>query len=159
MKNLLSDFDRFSLRIKHFFKNKLLPPKHPFKGKSDWTPLLSSNPTLEQYITLTKTSLSTLSIPPTYPNLSKQELKNLHSLSKNKGNCIVVEDTTNYIHNGVSHLQDASIYRQLLGDLTEHMSESIGHFIDDLYSQNYIDRQTHLFLKPPNTPRTQRLYF
>ena len=48
---------------------------------------------------------------------------------------------------------------QLLGDPTEHMSESIGRFIDDLYSQNYIDRHTYLFLKPPNTPRTQRLYF
>ena len=76
-----------------------------------------------------------------------------------KGSCIVVEDTTNYIDNGLSHLQDASIYRQLLGDPTEHKSESISRFIDDLYSQNYIDRHTHLFLKPPNTPRTQRLYF
>ena len=107
-------------------------------------------------------------MPPTYPNLSKQELKSLRSLSRNKdltikkadkGSCIVVEDTTNYRDNGLSHLQDASIYRQLLGDPTEHMSESIGRFIDDLYSQNYIDRHTHLFLKPPNMPRTQGLYF
>ena len=28
-----------------------------------------------------------------------------------KGSCIVAEDTTNRIDNGLSHLQDASIYR------------------------------------------------
>ena len=39
------------------------------------------------------------------------------------------------------------------------MSESIGRFIDDLHSQNYIDKHTHSFLKPPGTPRTQRMYF
>ena len=72
-----------------------------------------------------------------------------------KGSCIVVEDTTNYIDNGLSHLQDASIYRQLLGDPTEHKSESISRFIDDLYSQNYIDRHTHLFwsLQTPIGPK------
>ena len=73
-------------------------------------------------------------MPPTYPNLSKQELKSLRSLSRNKdltikkadkGSCIVVEDITNYIDNGLFYLQDASINRQLLGDPTEHMSENI----------------------------------
>ena len=52
MTNLLSDFERFST-------------KHPLKaGISDWIPPSSSNPTLEQYISLTKTSLSTLPMPP-----------------------------------------------------------------------------------------------
>ena len=50
---------------------------------------------------------------------SEQELKSLRSLSRNmdltikkadKGSCIVVEDMTNYIDIGLSHLQDASIY-------------------------------------------------
>ena len=35
------------------------------------------------------------------------------------------------------------------------MSEHIGHFIDDLYSQNYIDKHTYLLL----TPLGPRLYF
>ena len=94
-------------------------------------------------------------MPPTYHNLSKQELKTLHPFSRNKnltikkadkGSCIVIEDTTNY--NVLSHLQDASIYRQLLVDPTEHMSKSIRCFIDDLYFQNYIDKHTHSILKP-----------
>ena len=60
-----------------------------------------------------------------------------------KGSCIVVEDTSTYIRNGLAHLQDTTIYWRLLGNPTEHMSENIGHFIDDLYAQNYIDKHTH----------------
>ena len=52
---------------------------------------------------------------------------------------------------GFSTYKDASIYRQLLGDPTQHMSESIGHFIEDLHSQNYIDKHTHFFLNIENT--------
>ena len=42
IESLQSDFERFSrsLRIKHFFGHKPPTPKHPFKGKSDWTPHL-----------------------------------------------------------------------------------------------------------------------
>ena len=47
----------------------------------------------------------------------------------------------------------------ILGNPTQDMSENIGHFLDDLYAPNYIDKHTHSFLKPPDTPRTQRLYF
>ena len=37
------------------------------------------------------------------------------------------------------------------------MSEHIGHFIDDLYSQNYIDKHTYLLLKPRNTLGSQNV--
>ena len=143
------------------------PPKHPFKGQSDLNPPASSNPNLEKYISLTTAALSSLPMPHTHPNLSLQELESLNSLKRNKdftikkadkGSCIVVEDTSNYIDNGIAHLQDTTIYRKLIGNPTQHMSESIGRFIDDLHSQNYIDKHTHSFLKPPGTPRTQKMY-
>ena len=52
-----------------------------------------------------------------------------------KGSRIKVEDTTNYVDNRLGLLQEASVYRQYVGDSTEHVSESIGRFLDDLYSR------------------------
>ena len=49
-----------------------------------------------------------------------------------KGSRIKVEDTTNYVDNRLGLLQEASVYRQYVGDSTEHVSESIGRFLDDL---------------------------
>ena len=107
-------------------------------------------------------------MPPTYPNFSKQGLKSLHSLSRDKnltikkvdkGNFIVVKDTTPTTLVMGFHTYKVLLYRWLLGDPPEHMSENTGRFIYDLYSQNYIDKHTYSFLKTQNTPRAQRLYF
>ena len=121
-----------------------------------------------RYISLTESALSSLPIPHTHPNLSQTELKALHTLRKmkdltirkaDKGSCIVVVDTSSYIDNGIAHLQNTSIYRMLSGDPTNSMSKNTGDFVEYLFNSNYIDKHTHSFLKPPQSPRTQRLYF
>jgi len=86
-------------------------------------------------------------------------MKGLTIRKVDKGSCIVVEDTSSYIDNGIAHLQNTSIYRMLSGDPTNSISKSIGDFVEYLFSSNYIDKHTHSFLKPPQSPRTQRLYF
>ena len=47
----------------------------------------------------------------------------------------------------------------LLGDPIISMSKNIGDLVEYLFNSNYIDKHTHSFLKPPQSPRTQRLYF
>ena len=86
-------------------------------------------------------------------------MKDLTIRKADKGSCIVVEDTSSYVDNGIAHLQNTSIYRMLSGDPTNSMSKSIGDFVEYLFNSNYIDKHTHSFLKPPQSPRTQRLYF
>ena len=43
----------------------------------------------------------------------------------------------------------------LSGDPTNSMSKSRGDFVNS----NYIDKYTHSFLKPPQSPRTQKLLY
>ena len=47
----------------------------------------------------------------------------------------------------------------LSGDPTNSMSKSIGDFVEYFFNTNYIDKHIHSFLKPPQSPRTQRLLF
>ena len=42
----------------------------------------------------------------------------------------------------------------LSGDPTNSMSKSLGDFVEYLFNSNYIDKNTHSFLKPPQSPRT-----
>jgi len=85
-------------------------------------------------------------------------MKDITIRKADKGSCIVVEDTSSYIDDGIAHLQTI-IYRMLSGDPTNSMSKSIEDFVEYLFSSNYIDKHTHSLLKPPQSPRTQRLYF
>ena len=75
-------------------------------------------------------------------------MKDITIRKADKGSCIVVEDTSSYIDNGIAHSQNTSIYRMLSGDPTNSMSKSIGDFVEYLFSSNYIDKHIHSFLKP-----------
>ena len=166
---LQEDFQTFSrsLRLTHFFWNSTPTPRHPFKPKSSWQPPPSSNPNVEQYISLTTSALSSIPTRNIHPIIQPAERRALQQLrhrkdltikQADKGSGIVIKDTS-YILNGLTHLEDTTIYQKLEGDPTPHVSEHIGAFIDNLLERNYIDKHTHTFLKPPAQPRTQRLYF
>ena len=58
--------------------------------------------------------------------------------------------------NAPEHLR---IYRMLSGNPIISMSKNIGDLVEYFFNTNYIDKHIHSFLKPPQSPRTQRLYF
>ena len=138
---------------------------HPFKAKSTWqTP--PGHTQLEEFISTLKTATDELPYTHTHPNLTREEHKALHNLSKNpditikmadKGSKIVVQDTSEYIHSGIDHLSDTSIYCKLNSDPTQQILQS---FIENIYQQGYIDTITYNYLKqdaPPPPPYTTYL--
>ena len=157
------------MRIQHFFRNKPPQEKHPFKQPSTWQPPQASNTKLEEYIQKTREELNNSnSHPNSKSNLSKEEKKALKELRENKsiiikqadkGNGIVVENTEDYIANGLQHLGNTQIYKELDEDPTVPITEAIKKSIDNLHETGYIDDTTRNYLTPPENTRTQRIYF
>ena len=166
---LNEDLEAFArrLRIAHRFRNsRRQGKKHPFKPKSQWAPPRASNPALEEYIEKTLAEEPEQKTPK--PNLSRNEMKILLELGKNKdlvikkadkGSCIVVQDRSTYVEEGKSHLADLSTYRPLDSDPTASIAKGIGEVVDSMKEAGYIDTYTHAYLYPSDRVRTQRMYF
>ena len=140
---------------------------HPFKAKSNWQAPLGHTQ-LEEFISTLKKASDELPHTYTHPNLTREEHKALHNLSKNpditikmadKGSKIVVQDTSEYIQSGIDHLSDTSIYCKLNSDPTQQIHGEIQSFIESIYQQGYIDTTTYNYLKQDDPPRTQLIYF
>ena len=102
------------------------------------------------------------------PNLSKNEMKTLQELGKNrdlvikkadKGSCIVIQDRSTYAAEGKSHLADTSTYMPIDSDPTASIAKDIGELVDSMEEAGYIDTYTHAYLRPSDKVRTQRMYF
>ena len=135
----LKNFER-SNRLKDFFSNKQPATIHPFKGKSLWTPPPAS-PEIEAYLKRIKSEVNALSPLKTTPNLTPSQNKALQKLSSDptlviksadKGSGIVVEDTTQYVKDGLDHLPDKTIYEEIKTDPTESLSKAMNTYVDKI---------------------------
>ena len=164
----LECFDR-SNRLRHFFRNKPSSEPHPFKEKSTWNPPPASS-TIEGYLNRIKTQVNTLVPLKTTTNLTPTQAKALKELSSDqslvikqadKGSGIVVEDTLQYIKDGLDHLSDESIYKEIDTDPTKSLTEAINTYTNSMYQEGIIDPITkkHLTLETEPPSRTQQLYF
>lgn len=163
----LLNFKR-SNRLKYFFRDRPTQTQHPFKPKSQWQPPKAS-PQIESY--LERISTSIINQPPINisHNLTKAEQSALKQLAtdssitiKNadKGSGIVVEDTQNYIQDGLEHLSDTNIYEEIYSDPTQQLTTSINKYVAILHNKGIIDSITKEYLTfKNNTSRTQQLYF
>ena len=164
-----------TLRIRYRFQEqdrleqeteKYKPP--PFKPKSTWAPP-QADPATELYLSSLPLKLSSLEKGPCLQNLSRAEWRALSSLRKDsslvikkadKGSCLVVEDTREYIADGLTHLADTDIYKPVSEDPTAQLSEAINQFVTRLEKKGHIDRNTRDYLiNNPGKVRTQQLYF
>ena len=164
----LNSFDRNN-RLKYFFRNQPSTEPHPFKKKSTWEPP-SASLTIEKYLKRIRTQIDKLHPLKVTPNLSPIQTKALKQLSSDKslviksadkGSGIVVEDTHQYVKDGLDHLSDETIYENVSTDPTIHLTKAINTYIDSMYQEGIIDPLTREYLtlstEPP--PRTQQLYF
>lgn len=167
---LTEDYCKFenSMRIKHFFRNRPYQQPHPFKSRSNWqAPKI--NQTIENFLEKTKQSIFTLEpTPKEHSNLSPKEMQALQQLKHNqdiviknadKGNGIVIENTTDYKLNGLRHLQNKNIYQELEADPTQVIAQEINNSIESLHEAGYIDDTTKEFLTLHLPVRSQRIYF
>ena len=123
---------------------------------------------MAQYLSLTSRSLACCR--PVLPagNLSDEERTALSNLKKNKciiitkadkGDTVVVMDTTQYTGLAYGHLNDPQTYTRLTGDPTPGIAKGFRKFIHNLYTVGVIDETTLRFLQPPSDVRTQHMYF
>ena len=168
MSNYIQPYIR-RLRIIQFFKAHPTNtgPKHPFAPKSKWQPPCS-NHTYERYFQTMQKRIEALQPKTAECNLSRTERKALNSLRRNrdltiksadKGSCIVIEDTDQYVQNGRQHLSDKKIYQEIPFDYTPSLARAINHLTEQMKQKNHIDNTTLEFLKLDRDVRTQRLYF
>ena len=158
-----------SNRLKFYFRDRPLQKPHPFKPRSTWQPPRAST-AIEAYLERIKNEIEILQPAKIYPNMSRLEHLSLKELatdtslvikSADKGSGIVVEDTDNYIKDGLEHLSDLTIYKKIDADPTAPLAEAINTYVSQMHKKGIIDNITrdYLSFKPENMPRTQQLYF
>lgn len=159
-----------SLRVRFFFRNSTEPYQgHPFRKRSTWVPPPASQD-IESYLTSLPLKLDGIPPQPFKINLNRREFDTLNALSNDpsivikkadKGSAIVVENTTDYIKDGLNHLSDTVIYKQIDNDPTRTLVDAINIFVRTLHKKGYIDVHTKDFLSfnEPGKVRTQMLYF
>ena len=158
----LDAFDKNN-RLKHFFRNHPSTEPHPFKKKSTWEPP-SASPTIERYLKRVRTEVNQLRSLKVTPNLTPLQTKALKQLcsdqtlvikSADKGSGIVVEDTEQYVKDGLDHLSDTTIYERVDNDPTKHLTEAINTYIDSMYQEGIIDPLTKEYLTLTTEPPPQ----
>ena len=101
-------------------------------------------------------------------NLDREEREALKSLKNNenivitkadKGDTVVIMDTSQYASLAYGHLNDPHTYTRLTDDPTPGIVKAYRKFLRNLYTVGIIDRTTFKFLLPPTDVRTQHMYF
>ena len=173
--SLREDLNKFHLRLKRrlFFSN--LPKEDDkvnldlassndqddafsdlkFKNPSKWKPPPVTN--LELFCRQNEIYLLNKKVPPTKQhNLTHGESQALKKLSRNKnivikpadkGGAVVVQNTLDYINEGLRQLSDTKFYKETDIDRTHLHTEDINHFLKDLFDYGEIDEKCYDFLK------------
>ena len=170
-KQLLKDFDEFErrLRIQYLYHDSPNRIHDPFRLKSSRPYFNSGNKILETYINNTRSQLYQLhSTRPTRDNLSPSERRALASLRKrtdviikkaDKGNCVTVEDTQDYIRAAEKHLSDETKYEKLPFNITDIIYDRIQSTVLFHYLRRNLTRTQFEYASPPKEHcRTQLFY-
>lgn len=159
-----------TIRLRFYFGlDNPPPPRPPFKPSSTWMP--PSAPTyVEDYLGSLKDKIASIPEENIKPNLSKGEHRALAQLHRNpsitikkadKGSCVVVEDTKDYIRDGMEHLSDREIYEEIPGDYTEDLAQALNTTVKQARAKGHISANMATFLTHQDLKevRTQKLYF
>ena len=142
------------------------PPFHctKFTEKSTFDPLQVLQGPLDVFQKTVKHELSKYKPrKPRHNNLSKGELIALKSLANNtdivikkadKGSCVVVMNTQDYLDEGFKQLSNTYFYMKVNQNLTEHNNQKVHTLIDELEANESISTEVanYLKIKKPRTP-------
>ena len=136
-----------------------------FKNPSTWNP--SAPFQMEAFITLNESKLNEYKFPSSSsPNITLLEKLALAELKKatdivikpaDKGSAVVIQDTDDYIQEGLRQLSDPMFYIETNDDLTSLHHELITNLIDFLENTGEISKKCSNYLRITN-PRTSQLY-
>lgn len=161
--------DSFSRRLKliyHFRKSERAPL--PFIPPSSFTPHESILPqslltSIDQFYQIPQN----INFVPEENNLSPLLRKALDTLSKNnniiikpadKGSCIVIQDRTDYITEGLRQLSNPLHYTTLPGSLSDSTIPKINAILNDLEHKQFLTHKQVEYFTPPLNPRPRIFY-
>ena len=139
---------------------------YQFKNKSTWvpenTPMMIDCLISVDELCLAKTKIKA----PLKQNLTKKERLGIKELAMNrdivikkadKGSCVVIMNTTDYLEEGYSQLSNEKFYRKVDYDLTNEHNEKVGSIVRSMFHKNEISLETAEFLVHEQ-PRTAQFY-
>jgi hypothetical protein len=138
---------------------------YKFKEKSSWNPLGPA--TLEAFALANELDLASVEhCKPKSHNINGDQRSALLSLKNNKeivikaadkGSAVVIQNTTDYISEGLRQLSDDKYYKKLDDDLSPIHAAKISRILDVMFLRGEIHRSVLKYLKP-TTWRTSRFY-
>ena len=139
-----------------------------FKNRSDFDVKPERQPTLDTFCKSARRQIyQDLGHTPKFHNLPKPERlakielqNNPHIIIKpaDKGGCIVIQNTTDYINEAHRQLSDNRFYQPLSEDPTDAHNQLVSEFIDSLVDRGAITQKVADFLVFAK-PRTASIYF
>ena len=139
-----------------------------FTHPSDFDPKVDNTGTLDTFCRTVKNDVYKHDPPPfRFHNLSPEERSALKEITNNpeiivkpadKGNCVVLQDITDYITEAKRQLDDVRFYRPMSHDLTDKHNQEVGDLIQELLDRNVISDEVAQFLHI-DKPRTACIYF
>ena len=99
-------------------------------------------------------------------NLTEKERAGIKELVMNrdivikkadKGSCVVIMDTTDYLEGGYSQLPNEKFYKKVDHELTHEHNEKVGSVVRSMFHKNEISLETAEFLVHEQ-PRTAQFY-
>lgn len=127
-----------------------------FKRKSTWNPPGPHH--LEYVLSTIQEEIQTTppaSVHPYQRNLTPNQYKAISSLRKNtdivikeadKGSAVVVQNTSDYINEGLRQLNDTKYYEKQHHNLTQYHHDLIQKELNNMLTLNEISRDTYLYL-------------
>lgn len=157
------------MRLDYFFRDRPPSERDPFRARSTWQPP-KANPEIEEYLSVLPDKLSDMALKSYRRNLTRDQQAALRELIGNrdlvikkadKGSCTVVENTCNYISDGLAHLADTSIYREVHGDTTPQLVRALNDYVRRQRARGYFSATMARYLNhsDPDKVRTQQMYF
>ncbi len=137
-----------------------------FKDKSTW--ILENTPTMiDSLISVNELNLAKTKLhAPLRQNLRKDEKLAVKELANNrdivikkadKGSCVVIMNTDDYIKEGHRQLSDSKFYKKVDRDLSEEHNAKVEELVNDIHNRNEISYDTAVYLVH-NQPRTAQFY-
>lgn len=169
LKNYYIPLDTYIRKLRWIDYFRYNPPisrtQHPLAQKTNRIPPMASR-YYEEYFTRARIRLNNMQPIHIHPNLTKNEHILLNKLKKDpsivirgadKGSCVVIENTVDYVRNGLAHLTDTTTYKLLSSDYTPTLVTRINHIV---HKSKHLDRTTKKFLTlDTDKVRTQGMYF
>ena len=158
-KKIMSDFKQFerNMRLKYHFsiENSKEIKEHPFKGKSKFAvPAIGDNP-IEQYLFHTKNELSEYKPNTHKHNITLQERNCIKKLKSDtsicihkadKGSVTVVQNSTDYIAEGLRQLFDGVHYKEIEKVDIYSIVQKVHATAFNLFEKGEIDEKSYKFL-------------